>query len=223
MRRFSAERQVFFFEEFIPTDHHLAYLEIHPFAGTSVKSVRPRIPHWWSEEDRNQALKILLDELLALFGVARPILWFYTPMMFGFASHVDASAVIYDCMDELANFKFAPSGLKALEASLISRADVVFTGGYGLYEAKRHLHHNIHPFPSSVDVSHFHRARQMLEMPADQQALASPRFGYYGVIDERLDLALVAAVAKARPSYTFIFLGPRISRAQLEPARQGAE
>ena len=208
MQRFSIDRKVLFFEEFIPTDHHLPYLEIHPFAGTSVKSVRPRVPHWWTEEERERALAVLLDELLALQGVARPILWFYTPMMYGFASHVDASAVVYDCMDELANFKFAPPQLKTMEATLIARADVVFTGGQGLFEAKRHLHGNMHAFPSSVDVSHFAHARGTLEAVVDHLAISGPKMGYFGVIDERIDLELISAVAKARPDYAFIFVGP---------------
>ncbi len=208
MQRFARDRQVYFFEEFIPTDHHLAYLEIHPFEGTAVKAVRPRIPHGWSEPERERALGRLLDDLLELHGAARPILWFYTPLMYAFARHVDAAAVVYDCMDELANFKFAPPRLKETEAALIARADAVFTGGYSLYEAKRHLHDNIHPFPSSVDVSHFHAARNIGNEPADQSAIAGPRLGYYGVIDERLDLNLIAEVAKARPELSFVFLGP---------------
>ncbi len=208
MERFSGERQVFFFEEFIPTDHHLAYMEIHPFEGTTVKSIRPRIPHWWSEEDRERALGKLLDELLTLHGVMKPILWFYTPLMYSFARHVDASAVIYDCMDELANFKFAPAGLKETEAALIARADVVFTGGQSLYEAKRHMHDNIHPFPSSVDVGHFHAARTNHNEPLDQRSIKGVKLGYYGVIDERLDLELIAQVAQARPDLSFVFIGP---------------
>ena len=208
MGRFANERAVFFFEEFIPTDHHLAYLEIHPFEGTTVKSVRPRIPHWWSEADRERALSRLLDDLLAMYGAARPILWFYTPTMFGFARHVDASAVIYDCMDELANFKFAPHGMKEMEAALIARADVVFTGGYSLYEAKRHQHANIHPFPSGVEVAHFHSARKDRQEPSDQLSIPGPKVGYYGVIDERLDLELIEAVAKARPQLSLVIIGP---------------
>jgi UDP-galactopyranose mutase len=208
MARFAKERQVYFFEEFIPTDHHLAYLEIHPFEGTAVKAVRPRIPHGWSEDERERALAKLLDELLAVCGAVRPILWFYTPMMFSFARHVDAAAVVYDCMDELANFKYAPPHLAKTEAVLIARADVVFTGGHSLYEAKRHQHGNMHPFPSSVDTPHFRSARLSVTEPADQRPIPGPRLGYYGVIDERIDLTLVAAVAKARPELSFVFIGP---------------
>lgn len=208
MQRFSHQRQVFFFEEFIPTDHHLPYLEIHPFEGTSVKAIRPRIPHWWSEAEREAGLSRLLDELLALNSDHRPILWFYTPMMFGFAKHVEAAAVIYDCMDELANFKHAPAQLKETESELIARADVVFTGGVSLYEAKKDRHDNIHPFPSGVDTVHFVAARNSIKDPADQMRIGYPRLGYYGVIDERLDLDLIGAMAAARPQMSFVFIGP---------------
>ncbi|MBY5725191.1 UDP-galactopyranose mutase [Rhizobium leguminosarum] len=208
MERFSRERPVFYFEEFIPTDHHLAYLEIHPFEGTSVKAVRPRIPHWWNAAEQEAALRRLLDDLILLHGGKRPILWFYTPLMFGFARHVDAVAIVYDCMDELANFKFAPPNLKACEQALMASADVVFTGGLSLYEARRDQHDNIHPFPSGVDTHHFHAARCSLPVPADQADIPQPRLGYYGVIDERLDLDLVSSVASARPDLSFVFLGP---------------
>jgi UDP-galactopyranose mutase len=221
MQRFAKERQVFFFEEFIPTDHHLAYLEIHPFEGTTVKAVRPRVPNWWSEAEREAALGRLLDELIALHGHKRPILWFYTPLMFTFARHVDAAAVVFDCMDELANFKFASPRLKETEQALMARADAVFTGGYSLYEAKRHRHENIHPFPSGVDVAHFHGARRRMQQPADQVSIPGPRLGYYGVIDERLDLELIRSVAAACPKISFVFIGPvvKISSEDLPKAK----
>lgn len=220
MQRFSHRRQVFFFEEFIPTDHHLAYLEIHPFEGTSVKAIRPRVPHWWSEAERERALGRLLDDLIKLNGEHRPVLWFYTPMMFTFARHVDAAAVIYDCMDELANFRFAPPRLRETEEALIARADVVFTGGVSLYEAKKHRHDNIHAFPSSVDAHHFRKAREVQADPADQAKIPHPRLGYYGVIDERLDLDLIRETAAVRPDHSFVFLGPvvKISPADLPKA-----
>ncbi|MBD9498990.1 UDP-galactopyranose mutase [Ensifer sp. ENS01] len=208
MKRFARDRHVYFFEEFIPTDHHLAYLEIHPFAGTTVKSVRPRIPREWTEAQRNTGLAGLLDELLDLVGHPKPVLWFYTPMMFPFARHVDAAAIVYDCMDELANFRFAPANMVKLERELMHRADVVFTGGHSLYDAKRLLHDNIHPFPSSVDVGHFRSARTVPISPPDQADLAGPVLGFCGVIDERLDLELISVLAARRPSWSIVLIGP---------------
>ncbi len=212
MQRFSAKRRVFFFEEYIPTDHNLPYLEYHPFAGTEVIAVRPRLPRSWSEAEREQGLAALLDLMLKVNRISKPVLWFYTPMMFGFARHVDAAAVIYDCMDELANFRFAPPRLRVLEADLLKRADAVFTGGYSLYEAKRHAHANIHPFPSSVETAHFAKARRPRQL--------GKTFGFYGVIDERMDLDLLAEVAALRPEWSFEIVGPvvKISAADLPQA-----
>lgn len=215
MSRFGVDRQVYVFEEYIPCDHHLAYLEYHPFAGTEIVAVRPRIPHWWNEADREAGLASLLKTMLRLNAIIRPVLWFYSPMMFGFAQDIEASAVVYDCMDELANFRFAPPRLKALEAQLLQRADVVFTGGHSLFEAKRHLHDNIFVFPSSVDVAHFAAAREGGPRPVDLPASAGPTLGFYGVIDERIDLALLDAVAAARPKWSIVMVGPL---AKLDPA-----
>jgi glycosyltransferase involved in cell wall biosynthesis len=116
--------------------------------------------------------------------------------------------VVYDCMDELSCFAGAPTKLRELERELFARADVVFTGGQSLYEAKKSQHRNVHAFPSSVDAAHFGAARGPLADPEDQAALPHPRLGFFGVVDERMDLELVAALADARPSYQIVILGP---------------
>jgi UDP-galactopyranose mutase len=111
-------------------------------------------------------------------------------------------------MDELAAFKNAPTALKENEKELMAKADVVFTGGHSIYEAKKDLHPNIHPFPSSIDKEHFGKARKKVEEPADQAHIPHPRFGFFGVIDERLDIELIRQVAEARPEWHFIIIGP---------------
>ncbi len=220
MHRFARRGRVFFFEEHIPTDHDRAYLEFHAFGDTEVMAVRPRVPRGWEGMQLQAALSGLLDQLLAIHGSERPILWFYTPMMFPFAAHVDAAAIVYDCMDELSGFRFAPPQLRLNEKALMRRADAVFTGGHSIYEAKRDRHANIHPFPSSVDTAHFAKARSAQPTPADQAGIAGPIFGFYGVIDERLDLQLVSHVAAARPDWSLVMLGPvaKIDEADLPRA-----
>ena len=215
MRRFAAERRVFFWEEHIGCDHPLPYLEYHPFPADNVIALRPRVPHWWGREDVEAALRGLLDMLVATSMPQAPVLWFYTPMMLGFADHVEASTIVYDCMDELSAFAFADPLLVEREAELMRRADVMFTGGYSLYEAKRDRHDAIHPFPSAVDVAHFAAAREGLAEPADQAGIARPRLGFFGVIDERIDLALIDAVAAARPGWQIVMVGPVV---KIDPA-----
>ncbi len=216
MSRFAKGRRVFFFEEPIPCDHHRAYLEHHPFPEQDVTALRPRYPHWWSAAERDKALSSLLDMLVAQNGGGLPLLWFYAPMMFPIARHLEAAAIVYDCMDELSAFRSAPAELPMLEAELIERADVVFTGGRSLYEAKRGLHDNIHLFASSVDVAHFQRARNgKLPEPADQAGMPHPRFGFFGVVDERMDLDLVRQVAESRPEWHVVVVGPIV---KIDPA-----
>ncbi|WP_220432151.1 glycosyltransferase family 1 protein [Falsirhodobacter xinxiangensis] len=212
MSRFAAERPVWFWEEAIPTDHHLPYLEFHAFDGTSVQSIRPRVPHGMPQQE---TLTRLLDQFLAITGITLPVMWFYTPQMWPFAAHVAASAIVYDCMDELSGFRFAPPDLARNEAALIAHADLVFTGGHSIFEAKRGAHSDIHPFPSSVDAAHFRAARDGLPDPADQAGIANPRLGYYGVVDERLDLDLIRQMALLRPDWQIVMVGPVV---KLSPA-----
>ncbi len=215
MKRFAAERRVFFWEEPIGCDHSRAYLEYHPFTEDGVIALRPRIPHWWGRDETEQALRGLLDMLIATSVPADPVLWFYTPMMIGFAHHVRAETIVYDCMDELTAFAFADPLLVDREALLMARADVMFTGGHSLYEAKRDRHKAITPFPSAVDVAHFAAARDAHGEPQDQAKIAGPKLGFYGVIDERIDLALLDAVAAARPDWQIVMIGPVV---KIDPA-----
>jgi UDP-galactopyranose mutase len=111
-------------------------------------------------------------------------------------------------MDELSAFKGAHSRLADFEQELFKRVDLVFTGGQSLYEAKRSAHPAVHSFPSSIDVSHFGKARTITVDPSDQAAIPQPRLGFFGVIDERFDIELLEAVARKRPDWHFVMIGP---------------
>jgi len=210
MSRFSrGGRRVFFFEEPIIGEAEPASLEIRLCPKTGVFVLTPHYSSHLSRFAAEETLKLMLDGALAEQRIARPTLWYYTPTMYPFSRHIDACAVVYDCMDELANFRFAPAHLPLYERDLIRDADVVFTGGYSLYEAKRSLHPNIYAFPSSVERAHFAAARSPnLTQPQDQAEIPHPRLGFYGVIDERMDFALIAAIADARPDWSIIMVGP---------------
>jgi UDP-galactopyranose mutase len=117
-------------------------------------------------------------------------------------------AVVYDCMDELSAFLDAPAELVGLEGELLARADLVFTGGPSLYEAKRHRHPRVHLFPSSIDTAHFATARAAHNDPPDQASIGRPRLGFFGVIDERMDVELLSGVAALRPEWQLVLLGP---------------
>ncbi len=153
---------------------------------------------------------VLQKKLLSTFckqqKINRPVRWYYTPMALGFSRDLPASVTVYDCMDELSAFSGAAPELIEREAELLSTADIVFTGGLRLFEAKRTRHSNVHAFPSSIDVAHF--SSHAGGDPADQAAIAHPRAGFYGVIDERFDRDLIAEVARLKPEIHFILVGP---------------
>jgi UDP-galactopyranose mutase len=175
----------------------------------STEGVRVIVPYLERDTlDADAAQSALLRELLTQQAVRRYVLWYYTPMALPVARELEPLAIVYDCMDQLAAFKNAPPALLERERELFKLADVVFTGGYSLYEEKKHRHPNVHPFPSSVDVAHFAAARAPQAEPEEQKFLPHPRLGFYGVIDERMDLELIAGAAAARPSWNFVFLGP---------------
>jgi UDP-galactopyranose mutase len=219
MSRFARDREVVFWEEpAAGAPGARPHVQARTCERTGVRVVTPVLPDELAGPAREAVLKRLLDETLCAAG-RDLIRWYYTPMMLPFSRHLTAACTVYDCMDELANFKFAPPELRALERELLERAEVVFTGGYSLWEAKRDRHGNIHPFPSSVDRQHFARARLGDASPPDQAAIAGPRLGFYGVVDERMDLDLLAAVADARPGWSLVIVGPvvKIDPATLPP------
>ena len=214
MTRFAKHYSVLFWEEPIfDASLETARLDINAI-DDKISVATPHLPENM-RGDLNNVLKRMLSEHLA--ANKKPIIrWYYTPMMLPFSEHIENVCTIYDCMDELANFDFAPKELTDLEQKLMSYADLVFTGGYSLYEVKRNLHNAVYPFPSSVDKAHFETAKTQTSDPADQASLRHPRLGFYGVIDERLDLDLLSAVADARPDWTLVMIGPVV---KVDPAR----
>lgn len=206
MARFANDGIVVFWEEpRIAADLGEPRLDIRRCPQSGVIVVTPELSV--GDERQDETLGRLLGAFLE--GQTAPLVrWYYTPMMLPFSEYLPAECVVYDCMDELANFKGAPASLLPLEERLLAQADVVFTGGHSLYEAKRGRHSNIHPFPSSVDVRHFAQARSGMDEPHDMIGLPRPRLGFYGVIDERMDLALLAHIADARPDWTIVMVGP---------------
>lgn len=206
LSRFAKCTRVFFVEEPI---FHDAPDKLH--IDESLKNVFvvvPHLQHGKGEEEVITRQKEMISHLLSVMDITNYFAWYYTPMAIPFTDHLNPKMVVYDCMDELSAFKFAPAALKERERILLAKADIVFTGGYSIYEAKKHQHHNIYPFPSSIDKEHFGTARTITTEPEDQAAVPGPRFGFFGVVDERFDIDLVAAVAKSKPNWHFILLGP---------------
>jgi hypothetical protein len=211
MSRFSNQYTVYFIEE--PRYYTAADNFLIERTNENVIVVKPFL----NENDHSshtERLKCIINIFLNEQKIENFISWYYSPMALLFTAHLHPRLIVYDCMDELSAFKFAPPELKLAEKNLLQKADVVFTGGHTLYKAKKHLHHNIYSFPSSIDKEHFCKARYAIDEPSDQAHIAHPRLGFFGVIDERFDAELIKQVADAKPEWQFIFIGPviKISR-----------
>lgn len=170
--------------------------------------VVPHLREGLKEDEIIARQKELLANLFIQNDITQYFFWYYTPMSLPISDHLNPSLIVYDCMDELSAFKFAPQSLKDREKELLRKADLVFTGGYSLYEAKKNRHPDVHAFPSSIDVEHFGKARLYSIDPADQEAIPHPRIGYFGVIDERMDLSLIEGIARRKPEWHIVMVGP---------------
>jgi UDP-galactopyranose mutase len=214
MTRFAQSIPVFFIEEPAFEGQGLPYLKRYN-AADNLSVIVPHLPKDLPAAAAVSAQRRLVADLLRGARIRWPVLWYYTPMALEFAHPIDPAVTVYDCMDELSAFQDAPPELRRLESELLRRADLVFTGGMSLYEAKRARHPNVHAFPSAVDAEHFGKARARLPDPLDQTEIPRPRLGFFGVVDERLDRELLAAVARLRPDWHLVIVGPVV---KIDPA-----
>jgi UDP-galactopyranose mutase len=207
LSRFAKERRVFYVEEPV-FEEGLMHLEVRE-RDCGVCVVVPHLPKELVGEEALEAIqRAMMIRLFTEQNITDHILWYYTPMAMPWTRHLEPLATIYDCMDELSAFRGAPPALREREAELFERADLVFTGGQSLYEAKRASHRNVFAFPSSIDAQHFAQARAIAVEPDDQAEIPHPRLGFFGVIDERMDIELIDRVAEARPDWHLVMIGP---------------
>lgn len=207
LTRFAANTPVYFWEE--PVFADVAEARLGAQRGPDdVTVLTPTLPHCISVIDADKAQQKLLDTFLRAHDLTRFLAWYYTPMALSFTDHLLPECIVYDCMDELSAFQGAPPELIQREQKLFEKADVVFAGGASLFESKKTQHGNVHLFPSSIDRKHFAAARRGLADPADQAAIPHPRIGFFGVLDERLDIDLLRNVAQSHPEWHFVLVGP---------------
>lgn len=213
MSRFALNGRVFFIEE--PT-----FVDGPSFIDVSDRgnNIFVCVPHL-SETEMHQ-MPQLIEGLRQEREVHNYITWFYTPMMIEWSSRLQPKATVYDCMDQLSAFKNAPPELMPRERELFEKADVVFTGGHSLYEAKKEQHHSIYAFPSSIDVTHFSKVLEVEKDLPEQAGIERPRIGFVGVIDERTDIDLLASIAELRPGWSFIMVGPVVKISEEDMPRR---
>lgn len=207
LKRCARERRVFFVEEPV-FDNGSMRLDVSE-RETNLYVVVPHLPEGLcSEVAKLAVLHDMVQRLLVENHIAQYLVWYYTPMALDFTRNLRPLSVIYDCMDELSAFKGAPECLKHRERELFKAADLVFTGGQSLYEAKCDQHHSVFAFPSSIDREHFTQARTAIAEPEDQKHIPHPRLGFFGVVDERFDVELLDQISLNRPDYQYVIVGP---------------
>lgn len=206
LSRFAKHFRVFFIEEAIFHDS-ANNLQVS-LSEENVWIIVPHLNHNLSEEEKINTQKDLLSKLFRNLEIENYLFWYYTPMALTISDHFEPLLIVYDCMDELSAFKFAPPELKSREVEMFQKADLIFTGGYSLYEVKKPLHNNIYAFPSSIEKEHFSLARHISSDPSDQQHIPHPRIGFFGVIDERMNIELIEKIAEKKPEWHFVMIGP---------------
>jgi UDP-galactopyranose mutase len=219
MTRLAARRRIFFIEEPVYDAAGSMYIEARKDDLSDVNIITPHLGAKIGEDEARLQEIMIVQTVLRFFAIRKYVLWHYSPMSYPVSAELTPLYRVYDCMDELSNFLYAPPELKENEAALMSKADIVFTGGNSLHQAKRGQHSNIFCFPSSIDKDHFGVARQLRitggEEPEDQQSIGGPRIGFFGVIDERLNVDLLREVAVLRPEWQLILIGPVV---KIDPA-----
>jgi glycosyltransferase involved in cell wall biosynthesis len=207
MVRAARTYDVVFFEEPVFDAIRSPRLDIRDAAG-GIKVAVPVLPVDLPASSRNRALNALLRSLVGGLHGAHRVFWYYTPNALAFTSDLASDTTVYDNIEELAAVRRARPGLLQREHDLFRRCDLVFCGGQSLYEAKRHRHPHVYPFPSGIDRTHFAQARAVTPPPADLAAIARPRLGFFGIIDERLDLDLLDRLSSESPDWHWVMLGP---------------
>ncbi|MCK9687876.1 glycosyltransferase [Scleromatobacter humisilvae] len=185
-----------------------------------VEVLTPRTKEFASgfHDSQLAALRPLIADFMASRGLQEPLVWLTTPLALPLVADLEPRAVVYDCMDDVASPRVALPGLAARDKALMALADIVLTGGPSLHESRQGQHSNLHCLPGAVDAAHF--APEHLDGDDVESSVAAelhrgmprPRLGFFGVVDERLDAELVAAIADRRPGWQVVIVGPVVGR-----------
>jgi len=208
LTRFAQHGRLFYFEEPSFYDNAQPRLEVTTREGGNINIVVAHLPNGLTPQESDAKQIELLNAFFAEKELDRFIFWYYTPMALEITRQLKPILTVFDCMDELSAFKGAPPRLRELETEMFQKADLVFTGGHSIYDLKKDQHQAVYAFPSSIDKAHFAQARQAITEPEDQANIPHPRFGFYGVVDERFDIELLRGMAALRPDWHFVIIGP---------------
>jgi glycosyltransferase involved in cell wall biosynthesis len=217
LSRLSSRHPVLFVEGPVPDPNidkaRLEIREVAEFPAIAVLRMAMPAAMWldgaWVDDERRRLVKEVLSGPLGL-RFKNPVQWFYDPMaVTAFAGKMGEICIVYDCMDQLSQFRGAPPALVERESELLRIADIVFAGGPKLGQEKRKFNPNTHAYGCGVDLRHFSRAQDSrIELPPEVAQLPKPIYGFFGVIDERMDYPLLARLADDNASGSVALVGP---------------
>lgn len=156
-------------------------------------------------------LAFWLRQAVRRLGMKRPILWTYLPGTATLARLIEHKLLVYDCVDEHGAYRglVREEAVWEQEKELLQRADVTFVTAPGLYERRKDYARRIYYLPNAADVAHFNKAAAPATVvPAEIERLPRPRLCFVGVIQEWVDTALLAYMARERPDWSLILIGP---------------
>jgi glycosyltransferase involved in cell wall biosynthesis len=155
-------------------------------------------------------LPALVRRATRRLGMRRPILWAYVPQAEALLDTLDPELVVYHCVDDIA----AQAGIdadsfRAAERRFAARADLVLASAPALATRMRELSGNVMYAPNVADTELFARALEPGQPDAALAALPRPRILFTGaIVTTKLDLALLVALARERPQWSFALVGP---------------
>jgi UDP-galactopyranose mutase len=192
---------------------------------------RPHLPA--NSQKHQSSWKTLLHQLKTSYSISNPVGWLATPLALPLLNEFSPSVILYDAIDELNCPRGTTTQWLDMENKVLSKADAVFTSGYSLYQMLRQKHSNVHCLPSSADINHFKQARTLRRMyegqtlftveshePEGHACLPHPRLGYCGVLDKRIDFELIDLVARTRPEWQVVLVGPLVDLKPSQLPRQ---
>jgi len=142
-------------------------------------------------------------------GFQNPITLTFVPSSADVAGDLGEQVLVYYCVDEYSQFAGADkAGILQMERRLIEKADLVIVSASRLYENKRRYNANTCLITHGVDIQHFRKAcLPETAVPADCAALRRPVVGFFGLIENWVDLNVIRCLASARPEWSFVMIG----------------
>lgn len=159
-----------------------------------------------------------IKHLVKAYHLDNPVLWLYPPDSIEMVGKFDESVIVFDCVDDWSQFKGLVSHktVQSYMQYLFRKADLVLVTHDNLYNQACYFSKNVHLVPNGVENEHFEKALQPeTAIPDDIKRLPKPRIGFIGHITYWLDFELVHYLASKRPSWSFVFIGPVSSRANV--------